>query len=102
MTLNNLTVYTESNVKMQEPARLIRRLCKHWAHKLTVEYGEESGVTEGRVEFEKGLALLTEHPDYLAIHLSATSKEDLEILKDVLVRHMERMVGNETLEFIWA
>ena len=102
MTINNLHLYTESNIKMDNPARLIRRLCKHWAHKLTVECSEASGVTEGRVEFEKGLLLLTEHPDYLAVHLSAMSDEDLEILKEVFIRHAERMVPDETLEFTWA
>ena len=43
-------------------ARLINRLCKHWAHKLEVEHSEQ----DAKIVFASGTCLMHAEPDRLA------------------------------------
>jgi uncharacterized protein len=78
-------------------ARLMNRLCKHWAHKLEVEQGEE----ESRVAFEGGSCVMRVEPGKLLVAVEALDEEVLDRLEGVIDAHLERMAGDEELAIVW-
>lgn len=89
-------------------SRYLQQLCKHWAHNLSVEF--DAG--QGRVVFPKdargadhpgdGVATMTAGEATLTVRIDATSAEQLEGLKDVLARHLDRFAFREApLAFDW-
>lgn len=91
MPISRAEIATESG------ERLIKRLCKHWAHKLEVEHQG----SEGRVSFEDGSCLMWAAPDKLQVAVEALDEEGLDRLEGVVASHLERMAGDETLQIVW-
>jgi uncharacterized protein len=88
--------------------RYLQQLCKHWAHNLSVEF--DAG--QGRVVFPKdargahhpgdGVATMTASEAALTVRIDATSAEQLDGLKGVLERHLDRFAFREApLTFEW-
>lgn len=88
---------SRAEIATDSGAKLINRLCKHWAHKLEVEQGEE----ESRVAFEEGSCIMRAEPDKLVVAVEALSEEGLDRLEGVIDSHLERMAGDETLNIVW-
>lgn len=91
MPMSRAEIATESG------ARLMNRLCKHWAHKLEVEQGEE----ESRVVFEDGSCVMRAEPDKLVVAIEALEEESLDRLEGVVDSHLQRMAGDEELTIVW-
>ncbi|MGF0536690.1 DUF2218 domain-containing protein [Agrobacterium sp. ES01] len=86
------TVPTESGWKY------LQQLCKHWAHKLDVELGEQKGV----VKFQEATAFMTSSETALVVELEAMSDEVLERMKGVVSSHLDRFAFREApLPFDW-
>ncbi len=85
---------------LTDPARLIRRLCKHWAHKLTTKYDEQSGF----VDFgDEKIAHLYANGDTITIKIKTPTESELETIQSVMERHVIRMIPeDEITEFQWA
>ncbi|MCG6659523.1 DUF2218 domain-containing protein [Halomonas campisalis] len=91
MPISRAEIATESG------AKLINRLCKHWAHKLEVEHKED----HGRVAFEDGTCLMRAEPGKLVVEVETLDEESLDRLEGVVASHLERMAGDEALEIVW-
>lgn len=91
MPISRAEIATESG------AKLINRLCKHWAHKLEVEQKED----EGRVAFEDGSCLMQAEADKLVVAIESLDEESLDRLEGVVASHLERMAGDEELVIVW-
>lgn len=92
MPISRAEIATESG------ARLIQRLCKHWAHKLEVEHQEG----EGRVVFESGACLMRADAGQLVVAIEALDEDSLDVLEGVVASHLERMAGKEEqLDIVW-
>ena len=76
----------------------LQRLCKHFSHKLEVEFTPESGS----IAFEFGRAALQAGPDGLKMTARAESEEDLTRLRSVLASHLERFAFREALKIDWT
>lgn len=79
-------------------AKYVQQLCKHWAHKLdtTLE------GNDGTVRFAGATAHMRAGDDALAIRLDAESPETLDLIKDVVARHLDRFAFREApLPFDW-
>jgi len=80
-------------------SRYLQQLCKHWSHKLAVEFDAERGV----VTFPEARAAMDARPDALAIELTAASPETLERMKGVVSSHLDRFAFREApLRFEWV
>ncbi|QJQ95418.1 MULTISPECIES: DUF2218 domain-containing protein [Halomonadaceae] len=88
---------TRAEIATPSGAKLIHRLCKHWAHKLKVEH---EGAY-GRVEFDKGVCLMTAEEEQLNVVIEASDEASLTRLEEVAASHLERMANQETLEIVW-
>lgn len=99
MTVNNFSA--TATIALTDPMRLIRRLCKHWAHKLTTEYSDHSGS----VDFgDQTIAKLYANENAtLTIEITAPTATDLEKIESVVARHIERMIPTEEIsEIKWV
>ena len=103
-----MTVHSIVSVPTPNASRYLQQLCKHWGHNLAVEFSEE----DGKVTFPRdvrgadwpGDAILTMKAgaESLECRLVASAKEQLEALKDVVARHLDRFAFREgPLQFAW-
>ncbi|MCC8934427.1 DUF2218 domain-containing protein [Rhizobium sp. 'Codium 1'] len=78
--------------------KYLQQLCKHWAHKLEVELGEQKGV----VSFPEATAVMTSDDQTLTVEIEANSPEVLERMKGVVSSHLDRFAFREApLPFEW-
>ncbi len=75
----------------------LQRICKHFGHKLEVEFAPE----EGSIAFEFGRAELQAGPDGLTMTALAENEENLTRLRRVLSSHLERFAFREDLKIDW-
>lgn len=82
----------------ENPGSYVRKLSKHWAHKLEVRYDEE----HGEIKFPNGYCELdARQPGLLLISVSATERETVETLKQVVAVHLARFAVREALVIEW-
>ncbi|WP_417660650.1 DUF2218 domain-containing protein [Pseudomonas sp.] len=93
-----MTLTSSAFVSTETPARYISRLCKHFAHKIPVNYDEQ----QGRIEFEFGVALLQATEGGLQLSVQSENEEHLERLKGVVASHFERFAWQEELTLEWS
>lgn len=86
------TVPTENGWKY------LQQLCKHWAHKLDVDLGDQRGV----VTFAEAKAVMTSDSTGLTVEIEASSPEVLERMQGVVASHLDRFAFREApLPFEW-
>lgn len=82
-----------------DASRIIRRLCKHWSHKLAVQVDDTGGV----IEFPDAKVTLRALPDRVDATIVSANPATLARLPGVLAEHLARMAGPEaTFEMVWA
>jgi hypothetical protein len=98
----------QASVPTASGSRYLQQLCKHWSHNLQVEFTAESGSVvfpkdarganypaDGRAAFEAADGVLN-------VRIEASSAEQLQGLKDAVVRHLDRFAFREApLQFDW-
>lgn len=72
-------------------SKYLQQLCKHFAHKIPVDYSE----TEGRAELPLGLASLTASDTGLAVKIDLADSADVPKAKHVIDKHLERFAFRE-------
>ncbi|QKV18658.1 DUF2218 domain-containing protein [Oricola thermophila] len=70
------------------------QLCKHFAHKIEVDYTEE----KGRCELPPGPAEMFADDEGITFVVSAEDEERLDKVKDVITSHLARFAFREKLE----
>ncbi len=103
-----MTISAIADVPTAHASKYLQQLCKHWQHNLAVEFTPDHGT----VTFPKdargadwpgdGLATLDAGTEALVVRLDASSEAQLEGLKGVLARHLDRFAFREApLTFDW-
>lgn len=103
-----MTISAIADVTTAHASKYLQQLCKHWQHNLAVEFTPDRGT----VTFPKdargadwpgdGLATLDAGTEALVVRLDASSEAQLEGLKGVLARHLDRFAFREApLTFDW-
>ncbi|MBI1212382.1 MAG: DUF2218 domain-containing protein [Alphaproteobacteria bacterium] len=97
-----------ARVPTNNGSRYLQQLCKHWAHNLKVEFTPQDGSVifprDARGANWPGDAKLTlrAHESDLECTIEASAPEQLEGLKEVLARHLDRFAFREApLTFAW-
>ncbi|MFD2265099.1 DUF2218 domain-containing protein [Lacibacterium aquatile] len=91
-------VVTEATVRTPLASRYLVLLCKHFRHKVTVDYSE----TDAKVDFPWGsICVMQAVSDTLHIRLDADDQAGLERSKYVLSDHLARFSRKENLELTW-
>ncbi|MBK6707969.1 MAG: DUF2218 domain-containing protein [Sphingomonadales bacterium] len=98
-----------AQVPTRNGSKYLQQLCKHWTHNLAVEFTPERGT----VTFPKnargadwpgdGLVTMVAHAETLECRIDASVEGQLEGLKDVFARHLDRFAFCEApLTFDWV
>lgn len=87
-----MTVAARATIATAHASRYLQQLCKHWSHKLVVEFTPE----QGRVELPGG-AVTTMQADAagLGVRIEAPEAETLERMKGVVMNHLDRFAFRE-------
>lgn len=103
-----MTVSATASVPTGNASKYLQQLCKHWQHNLKVEFTPEHGT----VIFPKdargadwpgdALATMDAGADALEVRIDASVEAQLEAMKGVLARHLDRFAFREApLTFDW-
>lgn len=87
-----------SRVETGSAAKYLVQLCKHFAHKVDVEYDD----TTGCVRFPFGTCRLSADPQGLTIKCESADQEAADRLKTVLDVHLKRFGWREDLVVDWS
>lgn len=87
-----------ANISTTSAARIMKRLCKHWSHKLQVSYDDE----QGRVLFDPAVLNMQVSPQSLQATLSHADDDTLIRLQQVVADHLQRMAQPEVLVIEWV
>lgn len=91
--------HTRARGEIETPraSRYLQQICKHFAHKIPVEFD----AAQGSIGFPVGECRLTADDERLRLDLSAPDGAQLTQLKDVVVRHLVRFAFREELAIAW-
>lgn len=78
-------------------SRYLAQLCKHFAHKIPVEWSE----TRGHADFGIGTCQLTVDGDVLLLACRAPTEDALEKVKCIVEDHLLRFGWREKLIVVW-
>ena len=88
-----------ARVPTENGARYLQQLCKHWSHKLDVQWSENEGI----VRFPAAVATMTADPGALTVSVEAEDDETLQRMKGVVASHLDRFAFKEApLPFAWT
>lgn len=82
----------------EKAGQYLATLCKHFGHKVPVEYDAQSG----RIQLPFGHCDLKVHPKGLAMKVVAGNRADLEKGVSVITSHLERFAFRENPQLDWA
>ncbi len=77
--------------------RYLETLCQHFGRKVAVQCGEE----QGWVQFPFGRCDMTADSKRLEMTASADDADDLDLVVDVVTRHLERYAFRENPRLDW-
>lgn len=89
---------TEATVSTQHASRYLQQLCKHWAHKFTVEFDP----VHGHIANEGKAVTMTALPDALKVQVSTDDADMLPRWRQVVEDHLIRFAFREELAFDWS
>jgi len=85
--------------KTASASKYLQQLCKHWSHKLEVEFSEN----RGQVHFPSAVATMEASAEALLVTIEADGTEKAEQLKQVVANHLNRFAFREApLPFEWS
>lgn len=91
-------IHSETRVATPHASRYIKRLCRHFAHKVPASFSDD----QGEIHFAFGDCRLSATTAHLAMALEATISTDLDRLQKVMGSHLERMaLRDDPLQVHW-
>lgn len=90
---------TQAAVELSDAGRYMKQLCRHFAHKVDVEFDDTVGIK--RMPGMLCTMKVTE-PTILTFVIDAESAERAVRHQDVIARHLEKFAFRETVTFEWS
>jgi hypothetical protein len=98
-TKTKTTLHHSTAIVVTEMAsRYLQQLCKHFGHKLPVNFTTQRGA----IVFDFGMCALAAKDNMLNLTVTAEDEVSLSRLKHVVASHLERFAFREKLEIAWA
>jgi hypothetical protein len=90
-------------------SKYMQQLCKHWSHNLEVAFDADKGTvifprdTRGADWPDKAVVTMIAHSETLECRIEASAPLQLDHMKGVLARHLDRFAFREApLPFTWV
>jgi len=78
--------------------KYLQQLCKHFAHKVAVEYSPD----EGRVLFPPGRCLMNADDTTLSFHCRSDDERGIPVMQSILDKHLVKFAWREELDYQWG
>lgn len=88
---------THSIVATTSASKYLQQLCKHFSHKVTVDFNPETA----RVDFPFGLCFMLAEADSLGIYIQSSEPDGMMRARAVLDDHLTRFGFREQLVIDW-
>lgn len=93
-----VSVTTAARVPTASGSRYLQQLCKHWGHKLEVNFDRQ----HGEVKFPNALCVMDAEADVLVVQVTVDDPAESERMQEVVARHLDRFAFREApLSFDW-
>lgn len=94
---------TTATARCETPAasRYLGQLCKHFAHKITVDYDPATDPDAGLAHFPWGTCAMRSAEGALTVEVQADDAEALARIQAVIDDHLRRFAWREKLELDW-
>lgn len=89
---------SSANIATPKASGYLQQLCKHFGHKIEVEFTAH----EGKILFPFGNAELNADENQLVMNLQAKDAEALAKLQQVMTSHLTRFAFREDLNIEWS
>ena len=90
--------YSVASIETERATIYLQQLCKHFAHKLPVEFTPETG----QIKFSIGTCRLEAKDRVLTLRAEAADTSGLEQLQGVVDRHLLRFAFREPPKIEWS
>ncbi|TBU94052.1 DUF2218 domain-containing protein [Stutzerimonas kirkiae] len=90
-------IHLHGTVATASASLYMTKLCKHFRHKISVEFDER----QARADFPYGHCLMRAEPDLLRFECQAADAESLARMRAVLDDHLPRFSRQEGLVIQW-
>ena len=87
----------EARVQTEKASKYLVQMCKHFAHKVPVEFDEHSGT----VDFKPGRCIMRAENDLLVMSCEAAAEQEMARIKFILDKHLLRYAWREEIEIRW-
>ena len=94
---NTATYRSRAVVQTLFATSYIKRLCRHFAHKVPVTVTEQAGL----VQFPFGSCRMDASDEYLSLRIETLIGADLGNAEKVITDHLIRMANRDKPEVIW-
>lgn len=84
-------------VETENASKYLVQLCKHFAHKVEVDYD----TTRARVEFPPGRCMITAGDGTLSFYCRSAEDRGIAVMQHILSDHLVRFAWREELVFNW-
>ena len=88
----------EAHISSPKSRQYLAQLCKHFGHKVAVEWDEANGF----VDFGPGTCRMKADEAVLGIHCEAETMEGLERVKYIVEDHVVRFGWREGVSVTWV
>jgi len=90
--------YASTQIPTAEASIYIRKLCRHFAHKVPVQFTE----LDGQARFLQGQCLMKANAQSLSIYMQADAPDGIQAMQFIIDEHLQRFVRFETLTYQWS
>ena len=88
---------TTADVRTDHAVAYMRRLCRHFSHKIAVSFDDE----KGHIEFPFGTCEIQTSPTHMNFVIDVPDAQQLGRAEDVVARHLERMANKDDPVIEW-
>jgi len=90
-------IRSRAEVATDKPVAYMRKLCKHFGHKVDASFGEDTGY----IQFDFGRCELRANVRTLTLEVSAADGEGHERMERVIGSHLQRFGRRDNLSVAW-
>jgi hypothetical protein len=87
----------KAEITTDNPKRYIKRLCKHFAHRVDADYSESAGF----VDFAPGTCKMEAEESSIVFTINSEEYERAVDLEDVISRHTDQFARDEAFNWHW-
>ena len=88
---------SNANIPTERASSYLQQLCKHFAHKIDVQFDAQAGL----INFPFGSCALAADPERLDLTVSANTQADITKTCRVIASHLERFAFRENPKIEW-